>query len=140
MLLSLVAITICLCVLFGLYVYCDIETERAKNCIESETPRNSVFYNELSREVILNGSIVVATFRTNSLNCQLFEYLNNNKERVIPYDELEKNVLSKRTIQLNKVADQMGFSHGLKKLLFTWSSETIQYHPSKLNTETKIKI
>ncbi len=141
MALSFPLILLCLALLFGLIIYVDkFDTTPAKPQEVISSTTYNLNYNEMTREVILNNFFVVAAFRSDSLNCHLFEYFQNNPDREISYDELDQKILLGRSIRLCKVADQMGFKADMKKALFTTTQKTIIYHPSRLNEFSKIRI
>ncbi len=96
------------------------------------TVRPSVSYDYETRQVILNGYFIVTTFRYSSLNRSLFEYLYCNPGRRIAFEELDKEVLKGRTVNLSKVGDAMGFKCELRRLLFTCEGDSIMFHPEKL--------
>ncbi|MDO6409419.1 hypothetical protein [Pantoea phytobeneficialis] len=94
--------------------------------------RPSLLYDYDTRTVILDGRYIVASFRNQSLNHTLFEYLYNNPDRKIALSELDDVVLRGRILNLTKAADAMGFRNELRRLLFTADASSIIFHPSRL--------
>ncbi|ASX26945.1 hypothetical protein [Candidatus Williamhamiltonella defendens] len=95
--------------------------------------KHSFYYNALNRQVIIDDFFVVVSFRKGSLNCCLFEHLNNHQGIRLTYDDLDTSVFKGRNVELNKVVDAMGFKGDLKRILFTFDSNSITFHPEKLN-------
>ena len=100
--------------------------------------RHFVSYDGLNRKVILDGAFVVVCFRQHSLNHSLFEYLNRHSGRKVTYKELDNDVLKGRVVELNKAVDAMGFKGDLKRLLFSFDSQGIMYHPDHMHDVTDI--
>lgn len=98
-----------------------------------ESRAASLSYDQETRQVVLYERFVVASFRQCSLNRSLFEYLYSNPGRKISFEELNDNVLKGREVNLSKVADAMGFKCELRKLLFTCDTDSITFHPEKLD-------
>jgi hypothetical protein len=123
--LTLVLITIIMVLLCIILIYSIIEdgAKRKNHTIE---------YDYEYRQLIIDGTFVAACFRNGSLNHELFEYLNKNKNKLVSYAELESSVFRGRAVDLNKVIDAMGFKSDLKRLLFSFDAHNITYHPEKL--------
>lgn len=94
--------------------------------------RPSLIYDFETRSVILDERYIVATFRNQSLNHTLFEYLYKNPDRTIELPELDHEVLKGRVLNLTKAADAMGFRSDLRRILFTADCNSITFHPSRL--------
>ncbi len=109
----------------------------AKNNINKLKGHN-LSYNENTRQVIIDGCFVLTSFRQESLNCSLFQYLNKNRDRKLSYDELNDTVFKGRHVELNKVVDAMGFRGDLKRILFSFDTNSITFHPEKLNQVNKL--
>lgn len=92
------------------------------------------------RKLVVDGFWVVASFRSRSLNCDIFEYLNANQGREIFIDELEKHVFKGRVVVLSKIVDSLGVRGDLKKILFSLTAESITYHPGKLSAHKVVRI
>ncbi len=100
-----------------------------------------ISYDSQTREVIVNDRFIITTFRAKSLNCEFFEYLDKNQNRLIPISELKEHVFRNRTYQLSKMPFQMGFTENLRRQLFTCTNEGIIYHPDiTLKPSERIKL
>lgn len=104
----------------------------AKNNV-NQLKKHDLSYNENTRQVILDGCFVLTSFRQGSLNCSLFQYLNQNRDKKLSYDELNDRVFKGRHVELNKVVDAMGFRGDLKRILFSFDANSIIFHPEKIN-------
>lgn len=124
--------TILLVVMFAILV--------GLNHIES-TKKTGVHRIEyIDRKLVIDDFWVVAAFRARSLNCEVFEYLNNNQEREIPVDELEKHVFKGRIVVFSKIVDSLGVRGDLKKILFSLNTDSITYHPKKINSQNAVRV
>lgn len=94
----------------------------------------------IDRKLIVDEFFIVASFRSGSLNCELFEYLNANQKRKIFISELENNVFRGRTVNFCKIIDSFGFRGELKKVLFSLDSESVTYHPDQLREVDSVKV
>lgn len=79
---------------------------------------------------------MIAVFRHGSLNCDFFEFIYKNPGRALTVEEIERLVFKGRLVDLNKMADAMGFRGELKRLLFSFDARSFTYHPDKLNEIT----
>ncbi|WP_146131945.1 hypothetical protein [Chromobacterium amazonense] len=105
---------------------------------EFSSDEKAIYYDYENRKLILDNTFVIACFRSGSFNQELFEYLNKNQEIEVSIEKLKADVIRGREVDLNKVVDAMGFKGDLKKLLFTHTSKSISYHPSKYISHTGI--
>lgn len=94
----------------------------------------------IDRKLIIDDFFVVVSFRSGSLNCDLFEYLNANQKRKIFISELENNVFRGRTINFCKIIDSFGFRGELKRVLFSLDSKSVIYHPEKISEVNSVKV
>ncbi|MGT3172779.1 hypothetical protein ACVSUK_16495 [Yersinia enterocolitica] len=99
---------------------------------EEDNTGPTITYDYEHRAVILEGRFVITSFRSRSLNRDLFEYLYLHPGREISVDELDVKILKGRDVNLAKVSDAMGFRSEIKRLLFTCRADSITYHPEKL--------
>lgn len=97
-----------------------------------------VFY--VDRKLIVDNFFVIASFSNGSLNCEIFEYLNKNKDRKITVDELQENVFRGREVNFSKIIDAMGINGDMKRILFTCARDSITYHPYKIRSERHIRV
>lgn len=123
------AVLILLCI-FIIVLYPASPTQHNK--------KHTVSY--IGRKLIIDDFFIVASFRACSLNCELFEYLNANKNRKIFISELDSNIFRGRTVSFCKIIDSFGFRGELKKALFSLDSESITYHPDKINEHNSVKV
>lgn len=93
-----------------------------------------------NRKLIIDDFWVIASFRNGSLNCEIFEYLYKNKDRTVYVEELVKNIFRGRDVNCSKIIDSMGVRGDMKKILFTHTSESITYHPDKVNSQKNIRV
>lgn len=105
---------------------------------EEISKKHTVKY--VNKKLIIDEFFIVVSFRSGSLNCELFDYLNDNKEREITLRELEVNVFRGRDVNFCKIIDSFGFRGDLRKVLFSVGDKSITYHPSKINSINSIKI
>lgn len=99
-----------------------------------------IIYDRKNRRVLINNFFIIVSFREGTMNNKLFDYLAKNENRFIVYAELNNEIFKGRKIDLNKVVDAMGFKGDLKKILFTYDSEKIMYHPNNLTKVSNIKL
>ncbi|WP_416414336.1 hypothetical protein [Pantoea sp. App145] len=120
-------------VLLFILVITLMEMKSKTDKFHQREARPSLAYDYETRSVILDDRYILATFRSQSLNHTLFEYLYRNPERKIEFTELDHEVLKGRVLNLTKAADAMGFRCDLRRLLFTADGNSITFHPSKIS-------
>lgn len=124
--------------------YCEdkntAQSELAKNenSVAGAKPLHSIEFRD--KKVIVDNFWIVMSFRANSLNCEIFEYLNTNREREVSVSELEEHVFRGRNVDFAKIVDSLGVRGDLKKILFTFDSGKITYHPDAINQQKEVKI
>lgn len=107
---------------------------------EQQNTNYRIVYDMKNRRVLINNFFIIVSFRKGTMNNKIFDYLAKNVNRFITYSELNHEIFKGRQVDLNKVVDSMGFKGDLKKILFTYDSEKIIYHPDKLSKATEIKL
>lgn len=115
--------------LFIVIVFLDLKYSKVKHHLSYK-----------DRKLIIDDFIIIAAFRTGSLNEEIFEYLYNHQNQKVFLSDLERNVFKGRTVIFNKIVDSLGFKSDLKRLLFTTGKDFIIYHPDKINNKKLVKV
>ncbi|WP_395971555.1 hypothetical protein WH390_15020 (plasmid) [Candidatus Arsenophonus nilaparvatae] len=123
-------------ILLVIVIFCFIVSIPNK----TKTISHKVTYDLKTRRVLIDNFFVLVSFRNETMNHKVFEYLAKNENQYVTYDELDKSIFNGRKVELNKIVDAMGFKGELKKILFSFDSKKIIYHPKKLSEITTIKL
>lgn len=87
----------------------------------------SIQYNDLTREITLNGEILIATPTYDSENYRFFQYVWDNPNRQIPFTDFNPS-LDK---SISKVLDNLNFRGQLREAFFQTTKTSVCFTPTR---------
>ncbi len=96
-----------------------------KEAVEAETVY-SITYTK-AREILLNGNYQIAKPDSFGENELVFGYLYEHPNAIVTRAQIKKGISRRKIKPLNKIVENLGFTHALRKAFFSVSPDSIQF-------------